>query len=106
MHHALGRDHVVPGWWRISEQAGHVGFGVVREAGEQRIDDGVGFHFRGIEEEFVLPDQSHVLTEVDNVLEEALEDVNAEALPDAGQAGVIRHVFIQRVAEGVSGGPG
>jgi hypothetical protein len=49
----------------------------VREAGHERVDVGVGVDLGGIEEEFAPPDEAGLLTEVNDSLEEALEDVNA-----------------------------
>src|SRR3954468_12131175 len=45
------------------------------------------------------PDQPDRLAQVHNLLEEALIDVNAEALPDVGQTGVVGERFVQGVAE-------
>ena len=67
-----------------------MGFGFVVEPGHQRIDRGVGVDFGGIEVQLVTPDQAGVLTQIDDPLEEALEDVHSKSLPDAGQAGVVR----------------
>ena len=39
------------------------------------------------------------LAQLDDVLEEALEDGQAQALPDAGQAGVVGQRLVQGVAE-------
>jgi hypothetical protein len=39
------------------------------------------------------------LAEIDDLLEEALEDLDTQTLVNAGQAGVIRELLVQRVAE-------
>ena len=83
----------------VREQVGHVGRGFVVEAGDEGRDAGVGLDLRGIEVELPAPDQACLLAQVDDLLEEALKDVDAEALPDAGQAGVVGQVLVQGVAE-------
>ena len=77
-------------WGRVSsEQTGDVGFGFVIESQDERRDAGVGLDLRRIEVELSAPDQPRLLAQIDDSLEEALEDVNAKTLPDAGQAGVV-----------------
>ncbi len=49
--------------------------------------------------EFLSPDQPDLLAQVGDMLEKPLEDVDPEPLPDAGQAGVVRQVLVERVAE-------
>ena len=73
--------------------------GVVKETGHKRIQIGVSSDFGGIDVELPPPDQAGLLTEVDDLLEEALEEVDTKPLSDAGQAGVIRQRLIQGVAE-------
>ena len=69
------------------------------EARHQRVGVGIGPHPGRVEVELPAPDQAGLLTEIDDLLEEALEDVDAEPLPDAGQAGVVREVLVQGIAE-------
>jgi hypothetical protein len=83
----------------VREQIGHVRRGIVIEAGDEGRDAGVGLHLRGIEVEFAPPDQAGLLAQIDDLLEEALKDVDAEALADAGEAGVIGQFFVEGVAE-------
>ena len=73
--------------------------GLVIEAGDQGVDAGIGLDLGGIDVEFPTPDQTRLLAEIDDLLEEALEDVDPKALPDAGQAGVVRQRLVQGVAE-------
>ncbi len=67
-------------------------------SGEKRRDTSIGFNLRRIEVELPAPNQARLLTQIDDSLEEALEDIDPEALPDAGQAGVVGQVFIKGVA--------
>jgi hypothetical protein len=53
----------------------------------------------------MTPDQADFLTQIDDPLEEALEDIDPKTLPDAGQAGMIGQLLVEGVAEGVSDGP-
>jgi hypothetical protein len=76
-----------------------VGLCFVVEARDERRDAHFGFDLRGIEGQLARPDVSHFLTQVDDVLEEALEDVNTESLADAGEARVIRQLLVERVAQ-------
>ena len=72
---------------------------VVVEARHQRVDVGVGLDLGRVDVELPAPDQARLLTEIDDLLEEALEDVDAQPLPDAGQAGVVGQRLVQGVAE-------
>ena len=90
----------------VREQIGHVRRGVVVEAGDEGRDAGVGLDLRGIEVELPAPDQARLLAQIDDLLEEALEDVDAEPLPDAGQAGVVGQRPRRGRSPGTSGGPG
>jgi hypothetical protein len=83
-----------------------VGRGLVVKARDEGPEGGVGPHPGGVEEELVAPDELGLLAEVDDPLEEAFEDRETESSADAGQAGVVGEVFIERVAEGPSGGRG
>ena len=56
-------------------------------------------HLGGVEVQLPAPDQPRLLAQVDDLLEEALEDVDAEPLPDAGQAGVVGQLLVEGVAE-------
>src|SRR5687768_8184681 len=69
------------------------------EPRHQRIEIGVGPHLGGIEEQLLAPDEPRLLAELDDLLEEALEDREAEPLPNAGQAGVVRERLIEPVTE-------
>jgi hypothetical protein len=83
----------------VRKEVSDVSLRFVIEAGDQRRDADVGLNLRRIEVELPAPDQAGVLTEVDDLLEEALEEVDAQPLPDAGQAGVVRQLFAEGVAE-------
>jgi hypothetical protein len=63
------------------------------------IEIGVGLDLGGVEEVFSSPNQPDLLTQVNDALEEALEDLDAEPLPDARQAGVVGQVLVEGVAE-------
>jgi hypothetical protein len=76
-----------------------VRLGLVVEARHERIEVGVGLDLGGIDVELFPPDQARLLAEVDDFLEEALEDVNPQALPNPGQPRVIRQILIQSIAE-------
>ena len=64
----------------IREQISHVRRGVVIEARDKRRDAGIRLDLRRIEVELPSPDQARLLAQIDDLLEEALEDVNAKAL--------------------------
>ena len=83
----------------VREQVGHVRLGFVVEAGDEGRDAGIGLDLRRVEVELPPPDEPRLLAQVDDLLEEALEDVDAEPLPDAGQAGVVGERLVQGVAE-------
>lgn len=69
------------------------------EARLQGVQRGVGLNLGGVEVELLAPDQARLLTKLDYMLEEPAEDRQAEALTDAGQAGVVRERLIEVVAE-------
>jgi hypothetical protein len=71
-----------------------MGLGLAVEARDKGIGVGVGPHPGRIEVEFLAPDQPRFLTEIDDLLEEALEDVDAEALPDARQTRVVGKLLV------------
>src|SRR4051794_6693198 len=73
--------------------------GLVIEARNKRRDAGVGLHLRGIDVELAAPDEPRFLTQIHDLLKEALEDADAQSLPDPGQAGVVRQRLIEGVAE-------
>lgn len=65
----------------VREEISDVRRGVVVEAGNEGRDASVGLDLRGIEIELPPPDEARLLTEIDDLLEEPLEDVNPEPLP-------------------------
>ena len=69
------------------------------EARHQRIDGSVRRNLGGVDVELFPPDQLCLLAEVDDPVEEALEGVDAQALSNPRQAGMVGEVLIQRVAE-------
>ena len=83
----------------VLKQLGDVGGGVEVEARDEGRDAGVRLNLGGIEVQLPAPDQPRLLAQIDDLLEEALEDVDAEPLPDAGQAGVVGEFLIEGVAE-------
>src|SRR5215211_7527526 len=83
----------------VGKQASDVGFGVVIEAWHERIESGVGVNVGRVDIQFAPPNQTRLLTEIDDPLEEPCEGVDAEPLADAGQAGVVREVLVEGVAE-------
>jgi hypothetical protein len=54
------------------------------EARDEGRDSGVRLELRGVEVQFAPSDETLLLAQIDALLKEALEDVNAEPLPDAG----------------------
>ena len=74
-----------------------LGFGI--EAGDQGIDGGVGLDLGGVEEELLAPDEAGLLAQVDDLSEEAREELDAEPLADAGEAGVVGQGLVEGVAE-------
>ena len=66
----------------VLKQIGHVDGGVVIEAGDEGRDASVGLDLRRIEVEFSAPDETRLLAEIDDLLKETLEDVDAESLPN------------------------
>jgi hypothetical protein len=78
----------------------------VIEAWDEGGNARIGLDFGRIEVAFAAPDKPRVLAEIDDLLEEALENGDAEPLADTAEAGLIEEGLIQRVAEGVSGGRG
>jgi len=76
-----------------------VGLGRVVETGHQGVNVSVGHHLRSVEEQLSPPDQAGVLTEVADSLEKALENLDAQTLPDTGQAGVVGQDLVEGVAQ-------
>ena len=60
------------------------------EAWDQGISVRVGPHLGSIEDQFFAPDQTCLLAEVDDVLEDALEDLDPVALPNPAEARMVR----------------
>ena len=57
--------------------------------GDGSSDAGVGLDLGGVEVELLPQTKPGCEAQVDDLLEEAAEDVEAVALPDPGQAGVV-----------------
>ena len=70
-----------------------------REARHERVGVGVGSHPRRVEGQLSSPEQTCLLAQINDLLEEALRDANAEPLPDPGQAGVVRQLLVEGIAE-------
>jgi len=83
----------------VSKEGGEVGRGLIGEARHQRAHAGISGDLGGIEVQLLPPHQSRRLTFIDEVLKEPLEELDAQALPDAGQAGVIGQALIEGVAQ-------
>src|SRR5690348_9165560 len=62
------------------------------------IQGGIGTDFGAIEIEFLPPNQSCLLAAFDNLLEETLENDEPVAVADLAQAAVVRHRFIEVIA--------
>ena len=77
----------------------YVGFGLGVEARDERVSVSIGPHSGGVEVELASPDQPRLLTQIDDLLEETLEDVDPQPLPDAGQAGVVGQFLVEGVAQ-------
>jgi hypothetical protein len=73
--------------------------GLQVEPGDDGAEGGVGSNLGGVEEEFLAPEQPRLLTQRDDVLEEPLEDWQAQPPPNAGQTGVVGQRFVERIAE-------
>ncbi len=76
-----------------------MGLSLVGETRNERGDGGVGPELGRVEEEFPAPDQTRLLAEINDPLDEPLEDTYAQPLPDAGQARVIGQGLVQGIAE-------
>ena len=87
-------------WCQVGgEQIGDVRHGIAVEARDEGVDVSVRLDFGGVDVEPPVPDQARLLTAVDDLLEEALEDVDPKPLPNAGEAGVVGQVLVQRIAQ-------
>src|SRR3954462_3236058 len=73
--------------------------GLQVEPGDHTVQSRIGAHLRRVEEQLPSPEQSRFLTQIHDVLEETLEDRQAQSLPDARQAGVLGQRLIQPIAE-------
>ena len=117
--HALGVDRQLHGSLRqvgigsrctivglVPEEIGHVRRGVVIEARDERRDAGVRFNLGRVEVELPTPDQARLLTEVDDLLEEALEDRRCPAAAGCGSGWSGQGSPRPGRSPGTSGGPG
>ena len=86
-------------WHGIGEQIGDVRLGLVVEARNERIEIGVRGDFGGVDVELLAPNQPRRLAQIDDPLKEALEAVDTSALPNPGQARVIRQILVEGVAQ-------
>src|SRR3954453_12674658 len=73
--------------------------GLQVEARDHAVQGRIGADLRRVEEQLSPPEQPGLLAQIHNVLEEALEERQAQPLPDPGQAGMIGQRLIQPVAE-------
>jgi hypothetical protein len=69
------------------------------QARRERADRRVGAHPGGVEEEFLPPDQAGRVAEFDNPLEETLEDLAPQSIPDPREAGVVGQRLIQVIPQ-------
>jgi hypothetical protein len=74
-------------------------FGLEVEPGDHATQSGVRSDLGRVEEQFSAPDQARLLAQLHDVLEDALEDGQAQALPNPRQAGVVGQRFIQAIAQ-------
>jgi hypothetical protein len=68
---------------------------VHREARDERIYVGIGRDLGCVDIQLATPHQPCLLTLLHNTLEEALENVDAVAVANAGKAGVVWQCFVQ-----------
>lgn len=73
--------------------------GIDGEAGHEGVDGGVGPDLSRVEVELTPPDQARLLAEIDDLLEEARKDRDAQPLSDPRQAGVVGERFIEGIAQ-------
>ena len=69
------------------------------QPGHERIQGSVARDAGRVGQDLLAPDEARLLAKVDDVLEEAAEDVETEALADAGEAGGVGQRLIQAVAQ-------
>jgi hypothetical protein len=69
------------------------------QAGDEGGKAGIGVHFGGVHQELLSPDEIGLLAQLHHPREEAAEQVQAEALADAGQAGMVRKSLVQIIAQ-------
>ena len=69
-------------------------------AGDERVHGGIGAHFGRIEDQLVAPNESRVNTLLDNRLEEAPEDRQAQPGTNPAERGMVRQRFVEVVARG------
>ena len=82
-----------------AEQGGDVLPGDRAQARPQGVHRGVRPHLRGVEDQLLAPDQAGLLAQLDHALEETPEEVAAQAIPDAGEAGVVGQRLVQVVTQ-------
>src|SRR5687768_10382856 len=70
-----------------------------REARRDRLEGGVGIDLGGVEVQLLPPDETRLAALLDDRLEEAAEDRQAVALPDPGQARVVRQLLVQVIPQ-------
>ena len=68
------------------------------EPRSDRVQGGVGVHLGGIEVQLLAPDQARLDAHLYDPLEELSEHRKAEAIPDAGEAGVVGQWLVEIVA--------
>src|SRR5438094_765082 len=73
--------------------------GLQVEPGHYTIQGRIRTHLGRVEEQLAPPEQSRLLAQLHDVLEEALEDRESQPLPDPRQAGVLGQRLIQAVTE-------
>jgi hypothetical protein len=95
--HRRGRGRRPRGPVVEREQVVQMGPRRYREAWLDRLHRGVGHHLGRVAVKLRTPDQARRLTPLHDLGEEAPEDLQAVALPDARQAGVIGQRLIQVV---------
>jgi hypothetical protein len=81
----------------LSEQLDQMIVDDLPQAWDDRVKGSVGSDLGGIEQELLAPDQSGIVTELDDMLEEPTKEGKPQAIADAGQAGMIRERLIQMV---------
>jgi hypothetical protein len=69
------------------------------EPGKQAVYGGVGLHLGRVEVKLLAPYQPRLDAQLDDLLEEAAEDLKAVAFSDTGEAGVVGQRFAQVVAQ-------